>query len=165
MSYLWYFNTSGRLAPAFRDCHRGPMTEVEVRMSLPFVTLESLEMLRVYLLESIVDTDLMAVRTRESVLRVVNSLIGPAVPSVYATRDSVQALICEKRRSTDIDTAIRATPVSYIKGVQQLLTYNITQPTIDLILGALESNSPIMRVAGRCAVVLLCTLIEMDAQT
>ncbi len=165
MSYIWYFNTSGRSAPSFRDCHRGPMTEIEARMALPFVTMASSEMLRVYLLESIVDTDLMAVRTRESILRVVNSLIGPAIPSVYATRDRIQTLICEKRRSTDIDSDIHANPVSYIQGARQLRNHKVVQPTIDILLGALESNSPITRVAGRCAVVVLCTLIEMDAQT
>jgi len=165
MSYIWYFNTSGSSVAEFRNCHRGPMTDTEVRMARPFVTMASLEMLRVRLLESIADTELPAVRTRESVLRVVNSSIGPAVPSTYATRAQLQTIICEKRRSTVIDTAISAMPVSYVKGARQLKNYGTSQPTIDLILGALESNSAIMRVAGRCAVVLLCTLIEMDAQT
>ena len=132
-------------------------------MSTPFTVMSEHEILRTRLLEHIVDTPLDAVRTRECVLRVLNSDLGTIVARLYPQKKSLQAHICEKRNAVDIDEDIAAYPISYKEGAQQLLLHRVPQQSIDLLLSALESHSPLLRVAGRCVVVLVAAYIEMDA--
>ena len=162
MSYVWDFFTSGYPSdPELRDCHRGPMTDLEVRMAQPFSILSAIELQRKTLLNYVVDTHLLAVRTRECVLRTVNSDLGPLVTNVYQERDLLQALICEKRRALDIEADIVERGVDYVSAAQLLQVYGLQEPQVVVLEAALKSNSPIVRVSGKCAVIVIATLIEL----
>jgi hypothetical protein len=139
------------------------MIDVEIQMSTPFIVMSNYETLRTRLLENIVDTHLYAVRTRECVLRVLNSDLGPISARLYPQKKELQAHICEKRNAVAIDKDVAVYPISYKDGAQQLLRYRVPQQSIDLILSALESHSPLLRVAGRCIVILVAAYIELDA--
>ena len=163
MTYTWDFNTPGHVVPTVtKDCHRGPMTEVELQLIQPFVIVGPLETHRKLLLQYLVSSLAPAVRTRECVLRVVNSEVGPLVPTVYKDKDILQALICEKRRATDIEQDLSTFTVDFKAGANILLDYGFPKESNELLQVALSSNSPISRMAGRCAVLLIATVIEMS---
>ncbi len=161
MPYEWDFYTRGRDRARVRGCYRGPMIEVEVQMSKPFETVFAVEPLRRSLLRNIVTTDLIAVRTREVVLRVLNGDLGPIIDELYPTRKYLQVLICEKRRATAIDSDLSNLPLDYEAGARSLTRYGVNPLQVDLILAALTSESPILRVGGRCAVILEAAFIEL----
>jgi len=166
MSYEWEFTTGGRPEDLRgKKCHRGPMIDVEVRMSQPFVTLRFLERERVKLLEALVDITLWAVRTRDDVLRVLNGDMGAIFARLLPQKKYLQALICEKRRAIDIDRDVSWLDRSFLTGVERLLQFGIQKQHIALMRSALQSESPIQRVAGRCAVILIAAYIELDAGT
>jgi len=159
--YEWDFFTRG--VTTFRACHRGPMIDVEVQMAQPFVVVSDLELHRTTLLRYIVDSTLPAVQTRECVLRVMNGDLGPIIARLYTVKADLQTRICEKRNALDIDTDISAVPISYNDAAYKLRDYAISQQTVDLILNALDSKNAVLRVAGRCAVILVAAYIELDA--
>jgi len=162
MSFEWDFYTSGYPAdPAVRDCHRGPMTDLEVRMAQPFTVMAAIELQRKTLLSYVVNTSLDAVRTREVVLRTINSDLGPIVTNVYSERTLLQTLICEKRTAIDIDTDIVDQGVAYTSAPQLLQAHGLQGPQADVISSAVSSHSPIMRVAGYCSIIVVATLIEL----
>lgn len=166
MSYEWEFTTSGRPEDLRgKKCHRGPMIDVEVRMSQPFVSISFLERERVKLLEALVDTPLWAVRTRDDVLRVLNGDLGAIFARLLPQKKYLQALICEKRRAIDIDHDVRWLDRSFVAGVQRLLQHGVQEQHILLMRSALQSESPIQRVAGRCATILIAAYLELDAGT
>jgi len=166
MSYEWEFTTGGRPEDLRgKKCHRGPMIDVEVRMSQPFATLSFLERERVKLLEALVDTTLWAVRTRDGVLRVMNGDMGAIFARLLSQKKYLQVLICEKRRAIDIDRDVSWLDRSFLTGLEQLKQYGIQEQHIALMRSALQSSSPIQRVAGRCAVILIAAFLELDAGT
>jgi hypothetical protein len=166
MPYEWEFTTGGRPEDLRgKKCHRGPMIDVEVRMSQPFVIMGFLERERVKLLEALVDTTLWPVRTRDDVLRVLNGDMGSIFTRLLPQKKYLQVLICEKRRAIDIDADVRWLDSSFKAGVERLLQYGIQEQHIVLMRSALQSESPIQRVAGRCAVILIAAYIELDAGT
>lgn len=163
MTYSWRFYTGGQtLNPTGRVCHRGPMIDVERVMSQPFRYMAPYETLRVRLLENIVNTDLVAVQTRETVLRTINSSLCPIFARLYSQKDALQTLICEKRNATDIESDLSALAPFYASAARGLVDYPVPQQQVDLLLAALESASPLLRVAGKSAVILLAAYIEMD---
>lgn len=165
MTYEWEFETGGRPpGPLGRKCHRGPMIDVELRMSQPFVKTRDLvdcELLRKRLLDHIVDTTLVAVQTRECILRSLYSQIGPVFVKLTPRKKELWVLICEKRNSLLIDEDLKELDYMYRSALQWFPTFGVTRESIDMMLSALESNSPIVRVAARCGVVLMATFIEM----
>jgi len=166
MSYTFSFTIGGRPATLRgKKCHRGPMVDVEVRMSRPFSTLDFLERERVKLLDALVDTPLWAVRTRDCVLRVMNGDLGAIFVRMASQTKYLQALICEKRRAIDIDQDVSWTDRGFIRGLERLNQYGIQEQHIALMRSALQSSSPIQRVAGRCAVILIAAFLELDAGT
>lgn len=165
MSYSWHFYTgSGVINPIGRRCHRGPMIDVETTMSKPFVYLSQFNMLRKRLMNSVVDTELLPVQTREVVLRSLNTLLGPIFARLAPRKKALQVLICEKRNSPAIEADLGEVTAFYTTAVRELIAYNFPQQQIDLLVAALESSSPVMRVSGKCATVLLMAFIEMDHQ-
>lgn len=166
MTFTWHFFTGGEeIIPVItRKCHRGPMIDVEVVMSRPFVRLAAYNTLRQRLLEDVVDSVLPAVQTREIVLRSINSLLGPMIVRLASQKQALQVLICEKKNSLAIESDLADISPFYFSAADSLLQYNISSRQTDLFKAALTSNSPIMRVAGKCAVILLCSFIEMDYQ-
>jgi len=165
MPYSWHFYTgTGGINPVGRRCHRGPMIDVEITMSTPFVYLSQFNMLRKRLLNSVVDTELLPVQTREIVLRTLNTLLGPIFARLASRRKALQVAICEKRNSPAIEADLGEVTAFYTSAVRELISYKVPQQQIDLLVAALESNSPVVRVSGKCATILLMAFIEMDHQ-
>lgn len=166
MPYEWEFSTGGRPESLRgKKCHRGPMIDVEVRMASPFVTVSFLERERVKLTDALVDSTLWTVKTRDVVLRVMNGDLGSIFTRLYSQKKGLQALICEKRRALDIDNDVTWLDRSFISGNAHLLGYGIHEQHIALMRSALQSESPIQRVAGRCAVILVAAYLELDMGT
>ena len=108
MAYVWEFETTGRpVFPLGRKCHRGPMIDVEIRMSKPCLHIPEAERLRQHLLLNIVDTPYVAVQTRETILRALNSNIGPMFFNLLTRAKGLQVLICEKKNSLVIDDELK----------------------------------------------------------
>jgi len=137
------------------------MTDLEVRMAQPFTIMADIELQRKTLLAYIVDTQLAAVRTRECVLRTVNSDLGPIVTNVYNDRALLQTLICEKRTAINIDMDIAYQGVEYTTAPQLLKVHGLQGPQADVVSSAVSSHSPIVRVSGYCAIIVIATLIEL----
>ena len=163
LGYEWDFFTLKNPTSKARiqDCHRGPMTDTELRLIQPFVIIPRLEQHRQVLLQYLVSSSAPAVKTRECVLRVVNSEVGPLVPTVYKDKEILQALICEKRRATEIEKDLSTLALDFQLGATILLDYGFSKENEALLQLALVSNSPISRMAGRCAILLLATIVEM----
>jgi len=163
MTFTWHFYTGEPVIhPVVRRCHRGPMTELEVVMSVPFTHMTSFNTLRQRLLDDIVDTTLPAVQTREVVLRSLNSLLGPMMARLLPDKRELQVLICEKRNSVDIDSDLASLSPFYLSAIRSLYGLGLPTQQIDLLEEALKSHSPIMRVAGMCSVILIATFVEFD---
>jgi len=146
-----------------RHCHRGPMIDVEIVMAQPFVTMANLELLRARLLSKIVSLDNTAVQTREVVLRVLNNILAPIFARLTPRTAELQVLICEKRNALDIEADLVALNPFYLEAAISLKTYGLPQQHVDLLTTALNSNSPVIRVAGKCAVILVASYLELDA--
>jgi len=133
-------------------------------MAVPFVTMSAHNTLRRRLLDDVVDTTLIAVQTRETVLRVLNSTMGPMFARLASQKEALQVTICEKRQSIEIEADLADLVPFYQSGARDLLRYGVPIQQVDLILEALGSGSPILQVAGKCATILLAAFIEMDSQ-
>lgn len=164
MPYDWSFYTEGRpLVPAGKRCHRGPMIDVEITMSQPFVVMSDWDKLRARVEKAIVDTDLVAVQTRETVLRSLNNQLGPIFARLSPQKKFLQVIICEKRNSVDIERDLQDLNPIFVEKLPNLVSLGIQKQHVDLLLSALRSNSVIMRVAGKAATILLVSFMEMDA--
>ncbi|RLI88023.1 MAG: hypothetical protein DRP01_00285 [Archaeoglobales archaeon] len=161
MPYTWEFNTGGLPpGPLGKKCHRGPMIDIEIVMSKPFTIVPGAEALRGRLLAHIVDTSFIAVRTREVVLRVLNSNLGPMYVTLNNDRNVLLVDICEKRNSVPIDHELRAWDKDYVDVARRFKDFEITPQSIDLLLSALNSVNPVFRLAARCAIILMAAYIE-----
>lgn len=164
MTYDWSFFTGGRpIYPEGRRCHRGPMIDVEIVMSQPFVRMSDWNYLRARVEKAIVDIDLVAVQTRETVLRSLNNQLGPIFERLASQKKDLQVLICEKRNSVDIERDLQDLNPTFVAYLPKLFDCGVQKQHIDLLLSAIKSNSVIMRVAGKAATILLVSFIEMDA--
>lgn len=163
MSFTWHFYTGEQeIEPVVRRCYRGPMIDVEQTLAVPFTYMTTFNTLRARLLEDVVDSVLVAVQTREVVLRSINSLLGPMFFRLAPQKKALQVLICEKKDSISIENDLADLNSFYLSAAQSLYGFQIPSQQIDLLVSALESKSPVMRVAGKCAVILLAAFIEMD---
>jgi hypothetical protein len=164
MPYDWSFFTEGRpIFPEGRRCHRGPMIDVEIVMSKPFLMMSDWDYLRARVEKAIVDINLVTVQTRETVLRSLNNQLGPIFQRLASQKKELQVLICEKRNSVDIERDLQDLNVVFIEKLPTLISRGVQKQHIDLLLAAIKSNSVIMRVAGKAATILLVSFIEMDA--
>jgi hypothetical protein len=162
MAFTWRFNTGDRTSTTFRGCHRGPMIDVEVVMSRSFQYMEAFEALRVKFLKTVVNTTTPAVSTRETILRVLDSNISPIFLRLLPRRKALQVPICEKRNSKAIADDLLSDMPFFQNAARAFAGYNLPTSQVTLLLAALESNSPVLRVAGMSAVVLLAAYMEMD---
>lgn len=164
MPYDWSFYTEGRpLVPEGRRCHRGPMIDVEVVMSQVYSVMSEWEYLRARVEAAIVDTNLVEVQTRETVLRALNNTLGPIFQRMAWQKEDLQVLICEKRNTVAIERDLQDLNVVFVKMLPRLALYGVEKQHIDLLLAAVKSNSVIMRVAGKAATILLTSFLELDA--
>jgi len=165
MAFDWHFYTGEYpVNPTSRRCFRGPMIDVEVIMSKPFSFFEQYNTLRVAVMDHVVDTTLVSVRTREIVLRTLNNMLGPIFARLTPQKKALQAIICEKRDSVSIDSKLAYLDPYFRTAILDLRRYSIPQQQVALLLSAFESASPVLRVAGRCATILLYSYLEMDVQ-
>jgi hypothetical protein len=139
------------------------MIDVEITMSQPFVVMSDWDKLRARVEKAIVDTDLVAVQTRETVLRSLNNQLGPIFQRLASQKKDLQVLICEKRNSVDIERDLQDLNPVFVEKIPQLVMLGVQKQHTDLLLSALRSNSVIMRVAGKAATILLVSFMEMDA--
>ena len=166
MTFTWHFYTSPPPkppTPSAPRCYRGPMTAFEILMSKPFTMLTPFNTLRRRLLDAIVDTDLVSVRTREVTLRCINGSNQALFPRLYTKRSDLQARICEKRDSVSIYEDLASLLPFYITGANDLCTYGLSKQYAQTIVAALQSNSPVVIVEGMCAVILWASFLEYDA--
>lgn len=164
MPYDWSFYTSGRpITPEGQRCHRGPMIDIEIVMSQPFTVMADWEVLRARVQKAIVDIDLVAVQTRETVLRSLNNQLGPIFTVLLPQKKYLQVLICEKRNSVDIERDLQDLNPNFVEKLPRLTGLGVQKQHIDLLLSAIRSNSVIMRVAGKAATILLVSYLEMGA--
>ena len=163
MGYTWEFEVGGRPpTPLGRKCHRGPMIDIELRMSQACLTIPEAERLRQHLLGHIVDIDKVAVQTRETILRTMNSNLRAMFLSLIPVAKDLQVLICEKRNSLEIDNDLKVYDVFYKQVTSAFTAYSVRPQHVTLIADALRSNSAIMRVAARCSVVLMTAYVELS---
>lgn len=138
------------------------MTDLETLMSKPFTYLTEYNTLKQRLLDNIVDTTLVAVRTREITLRCINGSNQALFPRLYADKADLQARICEKKNSIDIYTALVKLLPFYISASNSLFSHGLSKQYIQTIQAALNSNSPVVVVEGMCAVILWAACLEYD---
>jgi hypothetical protein len=139
------------------------MIDVETVMSRSFQTMAAYETLRAKFLRQVVSTDMKAVQTRETVLRVLGSNLAPIYQRILPQKEALQANICEKRNSKVIDDALLAERPFFMNAARAFFDYGLPASQVDLLVSALESNSPVLRVAGMAAVILLAAYMEMDS--
>jgi hypothetical protein len=163
MTFTWRFHTSGNdaLMPVKR-CFRGPMIDVEQVMSRSFQYMKEYDHLRAKFLRAVVSTDNLAVQTRETLLRVIDANTAAVFLRLYQQRGPLHVLICEKRNSKAIDDDLADDMVFFQNGARAFAHYGLPLTEIDVLMTALVSNSPVLRVAGMASVVLLAAFLEMD---
>lgn len=138
------------------------MIDVEDRMSRACITIPEAERLRQHLLLRIVDINYPAVQTREVVLRTLNSNLNAIFSRLVNQREELQVTICEKKNSTILDEELKVLDRFYFQVISKFESYGMAPQHADMIKLGLQSNSAIMRVAARCAVVLTVAFIELD---
>jgi hypothetical protein len=140
------------------------MIDVELVMSAPYTKyMAEWNVLRARVEAAIVDTNLVAVQTRETILRSLNGQLGPIFTRLSPQKKDLQVLICEKRNSVDIERDIQDTNTTFLRLLPSLISKGIQRQHVELLLTAIRSNSVIMRVAGKAATILLVSYMEMDA--
>ena len=164
MPFTWHFYTGlhGGLTPG-RRCHRGPMIDVEAVMAVPYVFMAAFTTLRKRLLDHVVDSIEAPVQTREVVLRTLNSQYGPIFARLTPQLPLLEVDICEKRNSLDVEEDLSDLNPFYREAVRSLSAYRVPVQHLAQLDTALTSNSPILRVAGKCATILLISYIELDS--
>jgi hypothetical protein len=137
------------------------MIDIELVMAQSFTVMTGAETLRKMLLEQLIDINLVAVQTRECILRTLNSNVGPLFTTVNPRQEDLKVLICEKKNTVVIDKALLVHDFQFKQGIESLESYGVTKMNVKVLLEALESSSAILRVAARCAFILSATLVEM----
>ena len=162
MTYVWEFETAGRLPTAeYRRCHRGPMIPLEEVMAARFTIVLNAELLRNRTLDHLVNTQLKSVQTREAILRTLRSNMSAIFVDLVNQRKVLEVLICEKRNSIPIDNELLQYDLLYENVAKSFINYRVKTEYIDLIVTSLRSTNAVLRVAARCAIVVMSAIIEM----
>jgi hypothetical protein len=162
MTYEWEFETAGRSAtPPVRRCFRGPMIPIEVVMSRAFTRITQCEKLRNRTLDHIVSSTLRSVQTREVVLRTLHSNLAGIYVDLVNQQKELEVLICEKRNSIPIDSELLQYDLMYEEAANSFKLFGINKDYGDKFIAALKSSNAVLRVAARCAIVLMAANIEM----
>ena len=164
MTFTWHFFTGPQSGPTpGRRCHRGPMIDVEAVMAVPYVFMAAFSTLRKKLLDAVVDSLEASVQTREVVLRTLHSQYGPIFARLTPQLPLLEVDICEKRNSLDVEADLSDLNPFYREALRSLNVYRVPVQHLAQLDTALTSNSPILRVAGKCATILLISYIELDS--
>lgn len=159
----WHFQISDIIVDA-RHCYRGPMTAVEKILAVPFIKIVPYDFLREALYNAIVSTEQPPVRTREIVLRALNSPHTAFFPILYSQRKQLQVTICEKREVFDIYADLEHLQPLYRNAVQSLVQFSMPTDRLTLLVDAMNSLNITERVSSICAAVLLMAYIEMESR-
>jgi len=160
-TFDWGFQVEETVVDA-RNCYRGPMIPVEKILASSFIKLSAYDFLREALYNAIVNTDQPSVRTREIILRVLNSSHTAFFPKLYSQRKNLHVTICEKREAFDIYTDIEHLQLLYRNAVQSLIQFHIPENQLTILADAINSRDIIERISGICTAVLLMAYIEME---
>jgi hypothetical protein len=161
MTYTWNFYTGGRAVEPIPDvCHRGPMVPIEEVIATPFTMMDDFEIFRAAILNKLVEVDFPAVQTRELLLRVIETPLVALFPELDTQRESLQANICSRRRSVDIEADLQEITPFINNTVRMMGRTNAQMYSLDRIQEYLESNTPVARVAGKCAIILYAAYRE-----
>ena len=166
MTYEWEFNTTGRAVVAStRKCHRGPMIPLEIVMSQAFRTYPEYNQIRKQMLNHVVDTTLVAVKTRDIILRVLHSNLNSVFVDLRNQQTDLEVVICERRNSVIIDKEMRVLDTQYSDGLDALKKMGVDVTYLDIVRSALNSNNVVYRVSARCAIVVLASIYELRSRT
>ena len=136
------------------------MIPIEIVMSRAYSLVPGSESLRGRLLTHIVDTPLVAVQTREVILRTLGSNLGPIFTELNNAKRTLQVTICEKRNSIPIDRELVAWDRDYLNVANSLTDFAVSPQHLALMKSALQSLNPVFRVAARCAIILMVAYVE-----
>jgi hypothetical protein len=162
MTYVWEFETAGRLPePEYRRCHRGKMIPLEEVMAARFLRVPNAELLRNRTLDHIANTELREVQTREVILRTLRSNLSAIFVDLVNQQKTLEVLICEKRNSIPIDTELRQYDLLYENVAASFVNYRINEEYVNMLIASLKSTNAVLRVAARCAIVIMSAIIEM----
>jgi hypothetical protein len=139
------------------------MIDVEEVMSSTYVYMAPYTTLRKRLLDHVVDSVDVAVQTREVVLRTLHSQYGPIFARLTPQLPLLEVDICEKRNSLDIEADLADLNPFYREALRELRDYRVPVQHLVQLDSALTSHSPILRVAGKCAMILLTSYLELDS--
>ena len=162
MTYEWEFETAGRPAtPPVRRCFRGPMIPLELVMSRALSRVPMAEKVRNRTLDHIVSSSLRSVQTREVVLRTLHSNLSGIYVDLVNQQKELEVLICEKRNSIPIDNELRQYDLLYADAAKSFITFGLNKDYEDKFIAALKSSNAVLRVAARCAIVVMAANIQM----
>jgi len=137
------------------------MLDIEQQLHVPFTKLVSLERLRRRVVSTIVDTELQAVQSREVVLRCLYNPVGSMFPELRVRRTELTAPICEKKNSIVLDGEYGDYYPFFVASVPEFRKYGLPKQHEELLRNALTGTSPIHRVAGVCASLLMAAYVEV----
>jgi hypothetical protein len=137
---------------------RGPKTDLEFRITTRLTIFSQYEHLRTLLLESLTSTNNDTVQSRELVLRVMASELAPVFVKVITVDLSTDIL--EKIKVTEIEAKIKDQYIYFETILTDLITHGVPKAQTELIKNALQSETPKLRVAACCAIILLLILVE-----
>ncbi len=167
MTFDWRFTTEGTIInPEMGGeiCHTGPMTDLEIALSTPYHVFVQSERLRASTLRHIVDHPGVGARTREILLRTLHSPLAPVFPPLYNAQSSLEAHICGKRRSTDIDKDLKYLYDAARQLCTTLSEKGVAPTNIRLLLDSIDSNNAQQRVAGICSALIFAAYIELETK-
>jgi hypothetical protein len=137
------------------------MIPLEMVMAMPFTRVPNAELLRNRTLDHIVSSPLRAVQTREAILRTLHSNLSAIFVDLVNQQKTLEVLICEKRNSIPVDNELLQYALLYENVAKSFVTFGIKSTYVDLVIASLKSSNAVLRVAARCAIVILSAIIEM----
>jgi hypothetical protein len=137
------------------------MIPLEMVMAMPFTRVPNSELLRNRTLDHIVSSPLRAVQTREAILRTLHSNLSAIFVDLVNQQKTLEVLICEKRNSIPVDNELLQYALLYENVAKSFVTFGIKSTYVDLVIASLKSSNAVLRVAARCAIVILSAIIEM----
>jgi hypothetical protein len=137
------------------------MIPIEVVMSRAFTRVKQAEKIRNRTLDHIVSSTLRPVQTREVILRTLHCNLAGIYVDLVNQQKELETLICEKRNSIPIDNELRQYDLMYEEVANSFRSYGLNKDYGDKFVAALKSSNAVLRVAARCAIVVMAANIEM----
>jgi hypothetical protein len=139
------------------------MIPLEVVLSQPFTVVSQAEMLRNRTLDHIVSVQLRPVQTRELILRTLHSNLAGIFVDLVNQQKQLEVLICEKRNSIPIDEELRQYDLLYQNVAESFTSFGLKKQYGELLVSSLKSSNAVLRVAARCAIIVMAATVEMNS--